>query len=304
MENIESMIKTIEKVFNLSEENLSSLTVMLADIEAGRLYHRFSTENHQKTYLTTDILSKANLLNALLEIILENPNMESIQSNKRKDLIVGVSGIVASLYEQILEQIDDDNIWSGMPYLVMYSMLSYMADCQTISDLVVKEFNSKLVHALNLYDNFSLMEQLENDTYYLIVFLMSNIKNYEGLSQLNTLIDKANKNLDKAQNIEIDKEELDISTGLKIGAFGNIIYLTTLLKEYLFTGKIDVSENQDIFSVIDMYSYNAFYLLSNESIELKIIGHLLKYAYDSVAENSIWNIVRRQNVGGTNRTLF
>lgn len=287
------MIKTIEKVFNLSEENLSSLTVMLADIEAGRLYHRFSTENHQKTYLTTDILSKANLLNALLEIILENPNMESIQSNKRKDLIVGVSGIVASLYEQILEQIDDDNIWSGMPYLVMYSMLSYMADCQTISDLVVKEFNSKLVHALNLYDNFSLMEQLENDTYYLIVFLMSNIKNYEGLSQLNTLIDKANKNLDKAQNIEIDKEELDISTGLKIGAFGNIIYLTTLLKEYLFTGKIDVSENQDIFSVIDMYSYNAFYLLSNESIELKIIGHLLKYAYDSVAENSIWNIAEK-----------
>ena len=293
MENIESMIKTIEKVFNLSEENLSSLTVMLSDIEAGRLYDRFSSENPRKTYLTSDLLSKANLLNALLEIILENPNMESIQSNRRKELIVGVCRIVASLYEQVLEQIRDNDIWDGMPYLVMYSILSYIADCQTISDLVIKEYNSKLVRAISLYNDFPLMKQLENDTYYLIVFLMSNIKNYEGLLQLNTLIDKANYHLDEAQKVELEKEDLDFSTGLRIGAFGNIIYLTTILKGYLFTGKIDSSENQDIFSVIDMYSYNAYYLLTNESIELKIIGHLLRYAYESVAENSIWNIAEK-----------
>lgn len=145
----------------------SSLTVMLSDIEAGRLYDRFSSENPRKTYLTSDLLSKANLLNALLEIILENPNMESIQSNRRKELIVGVCRIVASLYEQVLEQIRDNDIWDGMPYLVMYSILSYIADCQTISDLVIKEYNSKLVRAISLYNDFPLMKQLENDTYYL-----------------------------------------------------------------------------------------------------------------------------------------
>lgn len=42
-----------------------------------------------------------------------------------------------------------------------------------------------------------------------------------------------------------------------------------------------------------MYSYNAFYLLTNESIDLKLIGHLLKYAFEKVAENSIWNIAEK-----------
>lgn len=313
METIKSMIKTIEKVFHLSEENLSSLAVMLADIEAGRLYDRFSAVIPKRTYLTSDLISKANLLNALLEIILENPNMESIQRDKRKDLIRGVSGIVASLYEQVLHQINDDELWNGMPYLVMYSMLSYMADCQTISDLVIKEYNNKLAKLIDVYDELPVIKQLENDAYYLIVYLMSNIKNYEGLLQLNTLLDRANKNLDGAQRIEIEKEDLIISNGLKIGAFGNIIYLTTVLKDFLFTGKIDSSENQDIFSVIDMYSYNAYHLLTNESIELKIIGHLLRYAYEDVAENSIWNIAEKsplirkfieQNLSSGNRYIY
>lgn len=82
--------------------------------------------------------------------------------------------------------------------------------------------------------------------------------------------------------------------GLRIASYGNIIYLTTVLKEYLFSGKIDSSENQDIYSVIDMYSYNAFHLLDNESIDLKLIGHLLRYAYERVAENSIWNIAENR----------
>src|SRR5699024_5593580 len=77
--------------------------------------------------------------------------------------------------------------------------------------------------------------------------------------------------------------------GLRIGAFGNIIYLTNILKKYLFSGEIERSENQDIYGVIDMYSFNAFHLLADGQIELKLIGHLLRYAYEKVAENSIWN---------------
>ena len=72
MEYIKSIINSIEKVFDVSEENLSSLAVMLADIEAGHLYDKFSAEEQRKRYLNSDLLSKVNLLNALLEIILEN----------------------------------------------------------------------------------------------------------------------------------------------------------------------------------------------------------------------------------------
>lgn len=293
MKHIEGIINSIKRVFNMSEENISSLTVMLSDIEASRLYDKFSANEQRKKYLNNDMLSKVNLLNALLEIFLENPEMELIEREERRELLVGLSGTIASLYEQIITQIDESECWSGMSYLVMYSMLSYMADRQTTSDLVISEYNGQLIKMADLYAEFSTIQKLEYDTYYLIVLLMSNIKNQDGLVQLDMFVDRANKHLELAQKEEIEKEEMDISVGLKIGSYGNIIYLTSVLKDYLFTGKIDSSENQDIYSVIDMYSYNAFHLLSNESIELRIIGHLLRYAYERVAENSIWNIAEK-----------
>ena len=193
----------------------------------------------------------------------------------------------------MLEQTNEDEYWNHMPYLVMYSMLSYMADNQTMSDLIIKNYNAKLVRTKHLYDSFSPIRRLEYDSYYLIICLMSNIKNHAGLVKLNSYIEIANENLRIVQNEELGKEEIDISVGLKIAAFGNIIYLTTILKEYLFSGKINNVENQDIYSVVDMYSYNAFHLLANENISLKLIGHFLKYSYERVLENSIWAIAEK-----------
>ena len=103
--------------------------------------------------------------------------------------------------------------------------------------------------------------------------MVSNIKNYDGLVNLDINIEKAEIILEKAQNNEIERDDIDLTIGLKIGAFGNIIYLSKLLREYLFGGKIENEESQDIFSLIDIYSYNAFYLLGNEEIELKLIGY-------------------------------
>ena len=46
---------------------------------------------------------------------------------------------------------------------------------------------------------------------------------------LNSYIEQANANLDKAQNEELAKDVLDLSAGLKIASFGNIIYLSSIL---------------------------------------------------------------------------
>ena len=70
MLHTESIIKSIEQIFRLSEENISSLTVMLADIEAEHIYEKFSSTSLKRNYLEYDLLAKINLLNALLEIIL------------------------------------------------------------------------------------------------------------------------------------------------------------------------------------------------------------------------------------------
>ena len=55
MEYIKSIINSIEKVFDISKENISSLTVMLSDIEANHLYNKFSGEDKAKKYLNTDM---------------------------------------------------------------------------------------------------------------------------------------------------------------------------------------------------------------------------------------------------------
>ena len=167
MNYIESIMNTINKVFDVSEESISSLKVMLSDIEAAHLYSKFSAEEQSRDYLNNDLLSKANLLNALLEIVLE--------------MLTALYGAAASLYEQVLNQIPDHECWSYVRYLVMYSMLAYLADRQTMSDLVIKEYNIRLVNYVSLYNEFPTIQKLEYDTYYLIILLMSNIKNYDGL---------------------------------------------------------------------------------------------------------------------------
>lgn len=293
MNNINIIVNSIKAVFDdISEEKISSLSVMLSEIEANNIYRKFNANSKEKIFEEDELHAKADLLSALLEIVLENPNMDEIERNKRKELLNDLYGAIATLYEQLLKQ-NQENEWEHLPSLVMYSMLSYLADNQTISDLVIKNYNQKLMKKQQQYLNMSVMERLEADTYYLIIIMMSNIRNNDGLLKLNSYIDRAQKTLDDAQMSELEKEDIDIQNGLKISAFGNIIYLTYTLKEYLFAGKISSEENQDIYSVIDIYSYNAFHLLGDDDISTKIIGHLLKYSYAQVAENSIWNIAEK-----------
>jgi len=312
MSSVDAILKSVKEVFNMSEENISSLIVMLNNIEANHIYYKFGLKTKENNYSKHDLISKANLLNALMEIILENPKMELIDSSERKKMLIDLYGTTATLYEQLLTQCSDNEL-ERLSYLVMYSMLSYLADKQTISNLVIEGYNDKLTNLKDVIAEMDVMSKLEFNTYYLIILMVSNIKNYDGLVNLNSNLNKAQKVLDEAQEIELSRKKMNISNGMRISAFGNIIYLTGLLKEYLFKGSIESEENQDIYSVIDMYSYNAFYLLGTEDIELKLIGHLLKYVYEQIAENSIWNIAEKSpkirqfienNLLGDNRYIY
>jgi superfamily II DNA/RNA helicase len=292
MSNIDAIINSIKEIFNMSEENISSLSVMLNNIDSNHIFNKFGLESEEYSFSKDELISRTNLLNALMEIILENPNLDIIKKDERKKILITLYGTTASLYEQLLEQYND-NIFEDITYLVMYSMLSYLADKQTISNLVIEEYNEKLLKNKYMLHNMDTIKKLEFNIYYLIILMVSNIKNYDGLVNLNSNINNAQKLLDEAQEIELSKDEINIENGMKISSFGNIIYLTVLLKEYLFAGKITSEENQDIYSLIDIYSYNAFHLLGMEDIELKIVGHLLKYTYEQIADNSIWNIAEK-----------
>ncbi len=292
MNDLQSLMGRIKSIFNISEENISSLNAMLRDIEITRINDRFNRVSDKFGFSHLDMVSKSNLLNAMTEIILENPSMNQITSSERKDVLNLLYEINSTIYERLMKE-DSIKSLDKISIVVMYSMLSYLADKQTISNILIEQFNSKIANSKEMLDGLKIIDKLEFATLYLVVLMLSNIKNYDGLINLNFNIKIAQEYLEKAQNYELEKQEFDIRNGLKISAYGNIIHLVEILKEYLFTGKVEVEKNQDIYTLIDMYSYNAFYLLENEEIELKLIGHLLKYAFTQAAENSIWNIAEK-----------
>jgi superfamily II DNA/RNA helicase len=292
MDNIQSIMLKINSIFNINEDNISSLNAMLQDIEISRINDRFNRVNSNFEVTHLDMISKANLLNAMTELILENPSLNEIPANERKSVLKQLYETNSTIYEQLMKS-DNVKPLEKITIVVMYSMLSYLADKQTISNIMIEQFNSEISSSSDFFDELTNIEHLEFATLYLVVLMLSNIKNYDGLTNLNKNIKIAEEYLEKAQENEIKSEEFNIVNGLKISAYGNIIFLVGVLKKYLFTGKVEIENNQDIYTLIDMYSYNAFYLLGNEEIELKLIGHLIKYAFTQVAENSIWNIAEK-----------
>ena len=293
MENVENIINSIKQIFIAGEDNIASLVAMLSSLDKNNLYSKFTNCDVESDYSKNDIIAKANIVNALLEFVLENPNFEDINEDEKKTIITELCKTSATLYEQVIDSTEEDNSWENLQYIVMYSILAYLGDCQTLSDIHIKKYCEKLINTQNKVHNMALLQQLEYSTFYLIVVLLSNLKNFEGLSQLNSNIERANKLLEEAQNEQISKDTVNFADCLRITAYGNIIFSIILMKEYLFTGHIKSSENQDIYSSIDMYSFNTFHLLENESIELRIIGHLIRYALHRLAENSIWNIAEK-----------
>ena len=165
MSNIDAIISSIKEIFNMSEENISSLSIMLNNIDAKHIFNKFGSEPEEYNYSRVELISKTNLLNALMEIILENPNLDAIKNNERKKILVALYGTTASLYEQLIEQCND-SILENASYLVMYSMLSYLADRQTISNLVIDEYNEKLLRNKDVLLDMDIMKKLEFNTYY------------------------------------------------------------------------------------------------------------------------------------------
>lgn len=292
MSSLQDVMNRIKSIFNIIGENMSSLNVMLKEIEIARINNRLNKDGKDLDFIHSDMLSKANFLNAMTGIVLENPSIHKVTEAERKEVLKLLYEINSEIYEQLIKSANI-GILNKIRIAAMYAMLSYLADKQTISGIVIEQFNSETNAYRNELDKLDIIEKLEFATFYLVVLMLSNIKNHDGLVNLNSNIETTKKYLEEAQNHELQKEEIDIRNGLKIGAYGNIIYLVEILKEYLFTGRISIKKNQDIYTLIDMHSYNAFYLLENEDIELKLISHLIKYAFTQVVENSIWNIAEK-----------
>ncbi|CAK7073422.1 DEAD/DEAH box helicase [Tissierella sp.] len=289
MDNIFLILEKIKNVFKINEGQFSSLLKILANLDSNNIFKSFGIDNNISLESYEEINIKINTLNSLILLILENPKFNSINDKGKKELLLDLYEAIASLYEHLVVITDETDI-NFVQSLVLYALFSYLADKQTISDLLIKE-NYKRIK-IDYFTNDILLH-LEVETYRLLLLILSNIKNHDGLMHVNNRIQTINELLEEAQKHELENNFSDINRGLRISAIANIIHLSQLVKEYLFTGKVLNEETSDIKNLIQIYSYNAYNLLNDDSSDLKLISYLIKYSFTKIAEDSIWNIASK-----------
>ena len=157
MNDLQSLMGRIKSIFNISEENISSLNAMLRDIEITRINDRFNRVSDKFGFSHLDMVSKSNLLNAMTEIILENPSMNQITSSERKDVLNLLYEINSTIYERLMKE-DSIKSLDKISIVVMYSMLSYLADKQTISNILIEQFNSKIANSKEMLDGLKIID--------------------------------------------------------------------------------------------------------------------------------------------------
>ena len=123
MDNLQSVMIKIKSILDISEDKISSLNAMLRDIEINRIHDRFDRIASDSIFTREDMLSKANLLNAMTELILENPSLNQINENERKSVLKLLIETKSTIYEQLIksESIKSDE---KIDIVVMYRMLT------------------------------------------------------------------------------------------------------------------------------------------------------------------------------------
>lgn len=288
MSNTYKILEKVKNIFQINDDQFSSLLKILEDMDSNNILTSFGiplTDN--SICINEDINIKINSLNSLVLLILENPKFKDIDSKEKDSLMINLYEATASLYEYLIRTSSEYNVDFAQS-LVLYGLLSYLADKQTISDLFIKDYYNKI--KVNTED---ILYDLELETYKLILCFLVNIKNHEILLMIDRKIKLVDKLLEEAQNEEMQNNFSDINRGLTISALANIIHLTRLLKEYLFTGTIKNEETQDIKNLIQMYSYNAYYLLKDNLSNIKLVSYLIKYTYSKIVDDSIWKIASK-----------
>lgn len=246
-----------------------------------------------------DISLKLDAISSLISILHHNPKLNNttakIKGENGKDVLKTLYNVAFDL------SINKFNLKKEMPdierlfILTLVSFYGILADKQTISDIFIKKYIDGLTKSVSNEENS--IKRLEAFTYIALINLTIKIDSKRALDNLDRVINDVEYMLGLAQQSEIGKESIDMEKAFLIAGLANIIYITKIVKNYLFTGKVKSDERANVYSYIDKYCYNANKLLKETNEEsIKKIANLLKYTLEQICRNSIWSFADRSPV--------
>lgn len=243
---------------------------LIADFEVSRL-----TDTQ-----FNDIKLKIKAISCLLTVINQNKDFEkellnfSIES--KKDLKKGLCQLNYELYKTLFLHKHDPL------YLVQATLFACISDN-------LPQLNTMIKNHIKKYTNTPIAFTIENitqKTFIHILQLFNSIRTRKDVNDIEAFAQELNEAMSSLQDSD---EPFDIKKGFQIGGLANIVFLLSKVRQYLLTGESE----ENIYTTIDMYTFNAIRLLQASHEDLAEIANFMQMALTQLCRNSIWEVASK-----------
>lgn len=291
--NLEPILEKLRRILDKDSDDIAHVIQILGKEETKYLKRKLNVlvePGHSKNYYD-DIHIKAESINTLLIFLLNHSKLKEIfQESKtsRKEFILNLHNISYELRKVYFLYLKDNQLPDQLYNLIIAVCNGILADRVSDVDLFVR----KNVPGIEEFmEDLIPIDQLKNRIYLIILLLLRRIGNLNEKNILEQEIIACEKLLGSLQKKEMEGNTFEISNGILIGGFANLLFVLRSVFKYLTSGKTGSGEGID--SLIRTYTFNAFKLFENSHESLASASSLLNYALERICSNSIWQVAHR-----------
>lgn len=181
-------------------------------------------------------------------------------------------------------------------YALVASIAAVLADKHSEASPFVEDFllaNDTTTDSLD--ESLSDLEKLQYMVDLLLLKLVVVIKSNRDKESLIEELRACRTYFDELQNGSFEVSSESAVKIHQLAAIGNLLYMIDSTLTFLFTGTVQDDEN--IYTVLDNYSYNAITLYRiTHSVNEENLSHLTRLVLEQFCRNSVWNIADRSPI--------
>jgi|GEM_PF-790273 len=291
--NLEPIVEKLRTILDKESEDIAHVIKILGNEEVKYLRKKLDiivTSMEPDNYYD-DIHIKAESINTLITFLLNHSKLKEIFHDNetfRNEFILNLHNISYELRKVYFSYLKDNQMSDQLYNLIMAACNGILADRVSDVDLFARR---NVPENEKFMENLSTAEELKNRIYLIILLLLKRIANLKEKNILEQEIITCEHIMSNLQKKEMEGNTFEISNGILIGGFANLLFVLKSVFKYLVSGKTEGGENID--SLIKTYTFNAFKLFENNFEAIASLSNLLNYTLERICSNSIWKVAHR-----------
>lgn len=281
--NFSKIDNLLEQIVNYQENNIPAVIAYLEAYEKEHIEALFD-ENRLPLHAIEfqDLLIKLDILTAFIYKIYNTPELKKQYLTHNDIALKKLLKITFGLYRNICMDITEEDSL-GIVYTTIFGILS---DKVVELNYCLNRFLQEQLFNIDIEDQVGAFIQ---DTWNLFLLLIKMIANKKDLDVIELKIQQLQETLESIQKEFLLTEEPDISNGLKISLYANILYVLTEYYHFMIHGK--TSQGGRFPDLLDTYIFNAikFSDLLNDKKNIQMIT-LVREALYKRYQHSIWSV--------------